>query len=102
MPGHDPFRSRPETSPGPVAIHRAANFAADGKTKSKSVRVVPVFSLVVLLNLKRLTRHMGTGLKDQPRRHPLVSGPGNTQELAPLLQPQHVGRLDVDRHGQAG
>jgi hypothetical protein len=45
---------------------------------------------------------MGTGLKYQTRRHPPVPGPGNAQKLATLLQPQHVGRLDVDRHGQAG
>jgi hypothetical protein len=87
VPGHKLFRCRPETPPGPVAIHRAADFAADGKSDSISARFVPVIAPVFADTVHRFSRPMGTGLKNQTRCHPLVPGALNAQKLATLFQP---------------
>lgn len=110
--GHDPFGRRPEAPLGPVALNRAADLAADGISDTKPAangagfmaariaagaapRFAPFFAPF-------FTGGVGPDLQYQTRRHPFVPGAGHAQEFAALLQPQHVGGLDGDGHGQAG
>ncbi len=91
VPGQNLFGRRPEPSFGPVAVDRAADFAADGVSDPKAI-----FAALVLTGL------LLPGLKNEAGRYPFMTGAGDTQKLAALFQPVHGSGLDVERHGQVG
>lgn len=96
VPGQNLFSGCLEPPPGPVAVNRAADLAADGKpdTKRLSAVIGPVSPGAF--------RRLAPGLKDETGRHPFMAGAGDTQEFAATFQTQHGSGFDAERHGQAG
>jgi len=93
---HDPCGRRPEPPPGPVAVNRAADLAADGEADAKRLAAARGAAALGVF------RRVAPGLKDETGRHPFMAGASDAQEFPASFQTQHGCGFDAERHGQAG